>query len=133
MRTFVSTTFLLARAAEISVRQWLSLVGQFVGPELERRRVCVPFLHAWGACPANFACLYTMQGILDKLTHYDHGASAVNRALYSMQDTSQGTHAICICIDRSMRSTSSISRLCVCVRVCVCMCESEWVCGCFLV
>jgi len=41
--------------------------------------------------------LHTMQGILDKLrelTHYDHGASAVNQALHSMQDTSQGTHAI---------------------------------------
>jgi len=41
--------------------------------------------------------LHTMQGISDKLhelTHYDHGASTVNQALYSMQDTLQGTHAI---------------------------------------
>ena len=41
--------------------------------------------------------LYTMPGISDKLrelTHYEHGASAVNQALHSMQDTLQGTHAI---------------------------------------
>jgi len=32
MRTFSYTTFLLSRPAEISVRQWLSLVGCCVGP-----------------------------------------------------------------------------------------------------
>jgi len=32
MRTFSSLTFLLARATEIPVRQWLSLVGCCVGP-----------------------------------------------------------------------------------------------------
>ena len=32
MQTFSSTTFLLARAAEISVPQWLSLVECCVGP-----------------------------------------------------------------------------------------------------
>jgi len=34
--------------------------------------------------------LHTMQGISDKLrelTHYDHGASAVNQALHGVQDT----------------------------------------------
>ena len=45
----MSTTFLLARAAEISVRQWLSLVGCCVlAPGLERQGVCVPFLDAGG-------------------------------------------------------------------------------------
>jgi len=41
--------------------------------------------------------LHTKQGILDKLrelTHYDHGASAVNQALHSMQDTLEGTDPI---------------------------------------
>jgi len=41
--------------------------------------------------------LHTMQVISDKLrelTHYDHGASAVNQALHVIQDALQGTHAI---------------------------------------
>jgi hypothetical protein len=41
--------------------------------------------------------LHTMQGISDKLrelTHYDHGASAVNQALHVIHDALQGPHAI---------------------------------------
>jgi len=38
--------------------------------------------------------LHTMQGISDKLTHYDHGTSAVDQALHVIHDALQGTHAI---------------------------------------
>jgi len=77
-----------------------------LAPGLERRRVRVPFLDAGGrARPIlhvhmrwyTAVGLHTMQGILDKLrelTHYDHGTSAVNQALHSMQDNLQGTNAI---------------------------------------
>jgi len=38
--------------------------------------------------------LHTMQGISDKLAHYDYSASAVNQELHVIHDALQGTHAI---------------------------------------
>jgi len=69
-----------------------------LAPGLERRGVCVPFLDAWGRplpiphVPWEYTAvgLHTMQEISDKLRelkYYDNGASAVNQALHSMQDT----------------------------------------------
>jgi len=94
MRTFSSTTFLLARAAEFSVRRCLSLVGCCVGPGswTGATQIMRSFSGCRGACPANSACplgkrwytaigLHTVQGISNKLRelmHHDHGALAVH-------------------------------------------------------
>jgi len=53
-----STTFLLAPAAEISVRQWLSLGGCCVGPRswTGAMRSMRSFAGCRKACPANSAC-----------------------------------------------------------------------------
>jgi len=55
MRTFLSTTFLLAPAVEISVRQWLSLSGFCVGPRswTGAMRSMRSFSGCRGACLAN--------------------------------------------------------------------------------
>ena len=50
IRTFVSTTFLSARAVEISVRRWLSLVGCCVGSGATQSMR--PFLDAGGRAGA---------------------------------------------------------------------------------